>query len=257
MSLHANNVSMIQSINGWDCPQNKYDAIVPGSRIPEWFVDQSTGSSVTVELPPHWYNTKLMGMAVCAVVGAKGVIDPATEEHCPLIILIVDGSPGRLMWTACLSSSMRTDHTWFGYRSLALLIGRGPFGKSRGSMVVSFRILLVEKLEVKKCGVRLVYEGEEKDSHCSFPCGAMWPEEREETECECSFPGEGDESDSGSEDLRQSNSDSESKELRQTCSPCNLLTNFFMLLKQICVTSKEKADLSPSNSESESDSFSD
>ena len=253
---------MIQSINGRDCPQNQYDAIVPGSRIPEWFVDQSTGSSVTVELPPHWYNTKLMGMAVCAVVGAKGVNDPATEKHCPRINFTVDGSSGLcLMWTAYLSPSMRTDHTWFGYRSLVLLTAyRGLFGKSRGSMVVSFRIGGWEDmLEVKKCGVRLVYEGEEKDSHCSFPCGAMWPEEREETECECSFPGEGDESDSGSEDLRQSNSDSESKELRQTCSPCNLLTNFFMLLKQICVTSKEKADLSQSNSvysESESDSFS-
>ena len=72
---------MIQSIYGWVYPQNNYNAIVPGSRIPEWFVDQSTGSSVTVELPPHWYNNKLMGMAVCAVVGAKGVIDPTTEKR--------------------------------------------------------------------------------------------------------------------------------------------------------------------------------
>ncbi|KAL6318244.1 hypothetical protein AAG906_035753 [Vitis piasezkii] len=146
------------SINGRDCPQNQYDAIVPGSRIPEWFVDQSTGSSVTVELPPHWYNTKLMGMAVCAVVGAKGVNDPATEKHCPRINFTVDGSSGLcLMWTAYLSPSMRADHTWFGYRSLVLLTAyRGLFGKSRGSMV---------------CGVRLVYEGEEKDSDCSFPCG--------------------------------------------------------------------------------------
>ncbi|XP_034681482.1 disease resistance protein RUN1-like isoform X2 [Vitis riparia] len=239
------------SIYGWDYPENEYNAIVPGSRIPEWFVDQSTGSSVTVELPPHWNNTKLMGMAVCAVVGAKGVIDPTTEKRSIGIYFNVDGSTGiRTGWTASLSLPMRTDHTWFGYRPLAILTAySGDFGKSRGSMVVSFRVGIgKEKVEVKKCGVRLVYEGEEKDSHCSFPCGAMWPEEREETDSECSFPGEGDESDSGSEDLRQSNSDSESKELRQTCSPCNLLTNFFMLLKQICVTSKEKADLSQSNS---------
>ncbi|RVW37817.1 Disease resistance-like protein DSC1 [Vitis vinifera] len=132
-----------------DGPHNLYDAIVPGSRIPEWFVDQSTGSSVTVELPPHWYNTQVDG---------NGCDD------------------------AIMSRSMKDDHTWFSWE---------------------------EKLEVKKCGVRLVYEGEEKDSHCSFPCGAMLPEEREETDSECSFPGEGDESDSGSEDLRQSNSDSE------------------------------------------------
>ncbi|XP_010665420.1 disease resistance protein RPV1 [Vitis vinifera] len=191
-----------------DGPHNLYDAIVPGSRIPEWFVDQSTGSSVTVELPPHWYNTKLMGMAVCAVIGATGVIDPTIEEWRPQIYfkcssVIYQGDD------AIMSRSMKDDHTWFRYLSLCWLHGRTPpFGKSRGSMVVSFGSW-EEKLEVKKCGVRLVYEGEEKDSHCSFPCGAMLPEEREETDSECSFPGEGDESDSGSEDLRQSNSDSE------------------------------------------------
>ena len=172
-------------------------------------MDQSTGSSVTVELPPHWYNTKLMGMAVCAVVGAKGVIDPPTKEFGPSIYFAC--SYGGYASTG-MSDSMKDDHMWFGYRSLFLLLGyRNSFRKNRGSMVVSFRIQgrRIGGWEVKKCGVRLVYEGEEKDSHCSFPCGAMWPEEREETECECSFPGEGDESDSGSEDLRQSNSDSE------------------------------------------------
>ena len=35
-------------------PDNYYDAIVPGSSIPEWFIHQSMGSSVTVELPPQY-----------------------------------------------------------------------------------------------------------------------------------------------------------------------------------------------------------
>ncbi|RVW95669.1 Disease resistance-like protein CSA1 [Vitis vinifera] len=191
-----------------DGPHNLYDAIVPGSRIPEWFVDQSTGSSVTVELPPHWYNTKLMGMAVCAVIGATGVIDPTIEEWRPQIYfkcssVIYQGDD------AIMSRSMKDDHTWFRYLSLCWLHGRTP-PLERAEALWWFHLEAgEEKLEVKKCGVRLVYEGEEKDSHCSFPCGAMLPEEREETDSECSFPGEGDESDSGSEDLRQSNSDSE------------------------------------------------
>ncbi|XP_034675392.1 disease resistance protein RPV1-like isoform X2 [Vitis riparia] len=104
-------------------PDNYYDAIVPGSSIPKWFIHQSMGSSVTVELPPHWHNTKLMGMAVCAVV---------------------DG-----------------DHSEFW--------SSGRFGKQNRTMKISFgRLLQGKKLDVKKCGVRLVYEKEQRDGECSF-----------------------------------------------------------------------------------------
>ena len=58
--------------------EKSYNAFAPGSRIPEWFADQSMGCSVKVELPSHWYNTKLLGMAVCVVVGVNGVTDPST-----------------------------------------------------------------------------------------------------------------------------------------------------------------------------------
>ena len=39
------------------------------------------GCSVKIELPSHWYNTKLLGMALCAVVGVKGVIHPSTHPR--------------------------------------------------------------------------------------------------------------------------------------------------------------------------------
>ncbi|KAL6329267.1 hypothetical protein AAG906_015465 [Vitis piasezkii] len=38
--------------------------IQSSNTIPEWFIHQGVGCSVTVELPPPWYNTKLMGLAV-------------------------------------------------------------------------------------------------------------------------------------------------------------------------------------------------
>ena len=71
---------MIQgyALSWWDI---SYNAFAPGSRIPEWFADQSMGCSVKVELPSHWYNTKLLGMAVCAVLGVKGVIHPSTNPR--------------------------------------------------------------------------------------------------------------------------------------------------------------------------------
>ncbi|KAJ9687377.1 hypothetical protein PVL29_016029 [Vitis rotundifolia] len=61
------NVFMIQDNPGLS---TQYNAVVPGSSIPEWFIHQSAGRLVPVELPPHWYNTKLMGLAVCAVFNA-------------------------------------------------------------------------------------------------------------------------------------------------------------------------------------------
>ena len=135
------------------------------------------GCSVKVELPSHWLNTKLLGMAVCAVVGVKGVIDPSS---CPYIHFTFDDHSGiALMWTASLDCSMKSDHMWFGYRALVNLLFyyRSGFNRPGGTMVVSFRIDDgEEKLEVRKCGVRLVYKGEETYTYCTFPHGAILSE---------------------------------------------------------------------------------
>ena len=144
------------------CPVNHYDAIVPGNSIPEWFIHQSMGSSVTVELPPHWYNTNLMGLAACAVVDDR-------EEYSGIIYFCVEDAG--VYNTIHMHISMKADHMWFAYRSVGGLEVRsnGEFGKQSGTMTVSFRMYRMgEHLEVKKCGVRLVYEEDKKDGECSF-----------------------------------------------------------------------------------------
>ncbi|CDP20523.1 unnamed protein product [Coffea canephora] len=40
---------------------------LPGGSIPSWFTYQNSGPSITVKLPPIWYNDAFMGFAVCAV----------------------------------------------------------------------------------------------------------------------------------------------------------------------------------------------
>lgn len=44
---------------------------IPGTEILEFFSYQSTGSSLTVQMPSNWYSSKLMVFAMCAVVAFK------------------------------------------------------------------------------------------------------------------------------------------------------------------------------------------
>ena len=101
-----------------------------------------------------------MGMAVCAVVdgGHSGSIYFSWGNH------------GGFHFNN-MQFSMKSEHIWFGYRSLRGLEfwSSGRFGEQNGSMKLSFgRFLRGKKLDVKKCGVRLVYE-DHRDGECSFP----------------------------------------------------------------------------------------
>ena len=185
-------LAMISMIQGIPIPINEYNAIVPGSRIPEWFSHQNVGCSVNIELPPHWYNTKLMGLAFCVVLNFEAihsyksgmmVAEPGdcrtftswvslllNDDYCvytDLDSLYV--SPEGLRF-------IESDHTLFGYKSLARLETNAHywFRKLRDTMVASFELMGSDRA-VKKCGVRLVYEEDEKEGGCSCPLGITWP----------------------------------------------------------------------------------
>ena len=99
-------------------------------------------------------------------------------------------------WYGIDKYTIKSDHMWFGYRSLEILLEMYDgllFYRRGGTMTVSFRIDGVEEmLEVRKCGVRLVYEGDETSTCCTFPHGVLLPE----SECSSSTEEE-EESDSG------------------------------------------------------------
>lgn len=46
----------------------KISLFLPGSKIPEWFNYQSSGSSMTIELPQHWCNRRFIGFALSAII---------------------------------------------------------------------------------------------------------------------------------------------------------------------------------------------
>ncbi|KAL9436805.1 hypothetical protein AB3S75_022783 [Citrus x aurantiifolia] len=47
--------------------------VLPGSEIPDWFSNQSSGSSICIQLPPHSFCRNLIGFAFCAVPDLKQV----------------------------------------------------------------------------------------------------------------------------------------------------------------------------------------
>ncbi|RVW15089.1 Disease resistance-like protein CSA1 [Vitis vinifera] len=177
---------------GIPTPHNEYNALVPGSRIPEWFRHQSVGCSVNIELPQHWYNTKLMGLAFCAALNFKGAMDgnPGTEPSsfglvCYLNDCFVETGLHSLYTPPDGSKFIESDHTLFEYISLARLeICLGNWFRKLSDNVVASFALTGSDGEVKKCGIRLVYEEDEKDGGCSFPFGTTWPGMEMEMEME-------------------------------------------------------------------------
>ncbi|ONH90326.1 hypothetical protein PRUPE_8G046600 [Prunus persica] len=58
-------------LKGNPCPGKKFETIIPGKELPQYFSYQHEGSVVSMSLPQNWYTDKCMGYAVCAVVGFR------------------------------------------------------------------------------------------------------------------------------------------------------------------------------------------
>ena len=105
--MHASNFSVIPGNPGLS---TQYNAVVPGSSIPEWFIHQSAGCLVPVELPPHCYNTKSMGLGVCAVFNSHITMDE-------LGFSVNESGSFYIDDTASMNFS-KADYIWFGCRPL-------------------------------------------------------------------------------------------------------------------------------------------
>ncbi|CAN6555771.1 unnamed protein product [Malus baccata var. baccata] len=148
---------------------NKFEAIYPGSEISEWFSYQSERPVVSMELPRHWYKNEWIGYALCAVFTVRRRLPPNLlgkwnyGTHTTAYGLRCEVKPGNLGvggWCPSFACSeelgqIEKEHLWISF------VSGEHFGTtwqdSCHHLEFTFKTL-GSGLEVKRCGVRLIYE---------------------------------------------------------------------------------------------------
>ncbi|KAM5551803.1 hypothetical protein ABKV19_026584 [Rosa sericea] len=149
-----------------------FQIVIPGSNIPKWFSHQSVGCSVSVSLPAHWNNSRVLGFALCAVfVLHEHLVDKLyidefktfNATHHLVCCLKLDGrelevygrQPAfRFSEEFC---KVKSDHLWLFYVSRDKYFGAEWWHNSCSQ----FEFLFETRgpgLTVMECGVRLIYE---------------------------------------------------------------------------------------------------
>ncbi|XP_024168471.2 disease resistance protein RPV1 isoform X2 [Rosa chinensis] len=144
-----------------------FEFVVPGNEIPEWYNHRTVGSSITVELHPGWFSKKWMGFACCVVFRLLKPLPPsvrwlikcelsANGKFLPSLDHIwFGGEWGQPVldhiWFFCGARDMFSQYEWQDiYYQLVFLFQPNSWDDDR--------IKNGEIVQVKKCGVRMVYE---------------------------------------------------------------------------------------------------
>ncbi|PRQ60510.1 putative winged helix-turn-helix DNA-binding domain, toll-like receptor [Rosa chinensis] len=144
------------------CSFVRFDFVVPGSEIPEWFNNQSAGDSVTEKLPSDACNSKWIGFALCALI---------VPQDNPFAIFGYPHLNPDTFHIGCRWNNYGTDLVGvdlpvkqFVSDHLLLVVLPSPFGKPLTCLEVNFVFEVRQAVEynrcmkVKKCGVRALYE---------------------------------------------------------------------------------------------------
>ncbi|KAM5549848.1 TMV resistance protein N-like [Rosa sericea] len=146
---------------------------IPGSNIPEWFSHRSVGYSLSVELPPDWDSSRFMGFALCVVfvlhehhqVDERDIHQFKTFNATHHLVCCLKFS-GRELEVHGRQPAFRfseefcqlaSDHLWLFYVSRDKYFGTEWWHNSCSQLDFLFKTR-GPGLEVKECGVRLIYE---------------------------------------------------------------------------------------------------
>lgn len=140
----------------------EFSTFLPGGEIPEWFSHQGTGSSVTVPLPPDWFNSNFLGFAVCVNFIVKDVIHRSPGN----IFCELKSDDLHSHKVGYFSNSInwgdedrfvKSDHLWLSFQPrFRIELDDFDWPNKLKNIEASFDIDGIHH-QIKTCGVRLVY----------------------------------------------------------------------------------------------------
>ncbi|EXC10452.1 TMV resistance protein N [Morus notabilis] len=145
----------------------------PGNQIPEWFSNQSAGSSISIELSPHWKNTNFLGFTLCVVAApfAEHKFHPQIHFYCESHFRFKDGESRTLncFWRGYSQDNDDEDKSRIFLKSNHVFLWYAPFHHGledifSNSTEALFEFYPIDSLEekvdfckVKKCGIHMLY----------------------------------------------------------------------------------------------------
>ncbi|XP_050256704.1 disease resistance protein RPV1-like isoform X2 [Quercus robur] len=172
----------------------RFDVVIPGSEVPNWFRHQSVGASINLELPSYLFK-QFRGIALCAVFRPPQHRPPNHRSYKLVLTCSFKANGNYFTDRPFITFSkefetVESDHRWFMYllpnsfQKEFLQIADGsscqleiefkptyfafPFQKefhqiADGSSCRIAEIEFKNSIEIKKCGAHMVYEEEMED----------------------------------------------------------------------------------------------
>lgn len=159
--------------------RSRFDIIIPGNQIPDWFNDEGRGSTVIMQLPPDWHDPNWIGLTLCAafvihdhrsfsdvVASSNDFFGYYTHElGCSIKVNGQALCKTPVFWFKEEMGKIKSQHLWLLYLSKDYLgkTWRNDFNE----IEISFEVK-GPSLELKKCGACLVYDPNMKDFNQSI-----------------------------------------------------------------------------------------
>ncbi|XP_042480481.1 disease resistance protein RUN1-like [Macadamia integrifolia] len=155
----------------------QFDIFLTGSDIPEWFSHQTLGSSLSFELP-QILNSKIQGLTVCAIYAAE--VEGKEVLAAPSVSFCNKTNGRRWSYTPNQHETPITcqDQIWVGHiphtkfknsleggDQLEVSIEMEQYWGYFPDIFSGNHFGIEHSIHVKKCGIHLVYQADEKGSH--------------------------------------------------------------------------------------------